>query len=32
MPIILGRGFLAMGGANIDLLEKKLTLRVGKEM
>ncbi|XP_027082404.1 uncharacterized protein [Coffea arabica] len=31
IPIILGRAFLAMGRPNIDLLEGKLTLRVGKE-
>nr|XP_027071802.1 uncharacterized protein LOC113696612 [Coffea arabica] len=31
MQIILDRGFLATGWANIDLLEGKLTLRVGKE-
>ncbi|XP_071920585.1 uncharacterized protein [Coffea arabica] len=29
--IILSRGFLVTKGANIDLLEGKLTLRVGKE-
>nr|XP_027109127.1 uncharacterized protein LOC113728993 [Coffea arabica] len=28
MPIILGREFLATGGANIDLLEEILTIRV----
>ncbi|XP_027174402.1 uncharacterized protein LOC113774020 [Coffea eugenioides] len=31
MQIILDRGFLATGWAKIDLLEGKLTLRVGKE-
>ena len=31
IPIILGRGFLATGGANTDSLEEKLTLRVVKE-
>ena len=31
IPIVLDRGFLTTGGANIDLFEGKLTLRVGKE-
>ena len=31
VPFIFGRRFLAIGGANIDLFERKLTLRVGKE-
>ena len=31
MPIILGRGFLDMREANINLLEGKLTLRIGQE-
>ena len=31
ISVILGRGFLATEGVNIDLLERKLTLRVSKE-
>ena len=31
IPIILGRGFLATRGATMDLLEGKLTLKVGTE-
>ena len=31
MPIILGRGVLAIDEANIDLLEGKLILSIGKE-
>ena len=32
MPTILGKGFLAMEGALIDVSEGKLTLRVGKDV